>query len=139
MKRRLLLHKEKGNSTYVATLISIFMMVVLFLVLFLNYAQITNQNKVERVYRKYLLRMETEGCLTASMEGELVAELTSLGLKNISLSGSSNSPVGYGGEITLHIEGDLPVDQIKFGANASPARVKEDVHVSITKTGTALY
>ncbi len=83
--------------------------------------------------------METEGCLSSTLESELVAELTSLGLRNISTSGSSTAPVGYGGEITLHIVGDLPVDQIRFGAGGTASKVKEDVHVDITKTGTALY
>lgn len=140
--RRLLqdFKKEKtdGASTYVATLISIFVMIILFLALFLNYAQVVNQNKVERIYRQYLLRMEREGYLTAADRTSLVAELEAVGLKNIDLSGTSMTAVGYGGEVRLCINGDLEIDKIEF-AGGSPARKKGEIHIEIERTGTALY
>lgn len=131
--------KECGGSTYVATMISIFIIVLLFLALFLNYAQVQTQNRIERTYRKYLLKMETEGYLTSAESGALIAELTALGVKNIDLSGSSLSPVGYGQEVVLHIVGDVDIDKLNFNVSGDPARVKEALHIDIRKTGTALY
>lgn len=130
--------KEEGASTYLATMLSIFVIFLLFLALFLNYSQVAAQNKVERSYRKYLLLMEKEGYLTSEAQSDLLTELTALGMSNISLSGTSTTAVGYGGEVVLHIEGDLEVERLKFTAGSS-ARAQEDVHVVIEKTGTALH
>ena len=110
----------------------------MFLALFLNYSQIVRQNKVERTYRKYLLKMEKEGCLNGSDQANLITELTALGVKNIDLTGTSTAPVGYGQTVTLHIAGDLEVDKLLF-TGSNPTRGKEDVHIEIEKTGTALY
>lgn len=130
--------KTKGASTYVSTLICIFVITILFLALFLNYAQVVNQNKVERVYRKYLLRMEREGYLTAADKTSLITELEAVGLKNIDLSGTSMTAVGYGNEVRLCISGDLEIDKIEF-VDGSPTRKKGDIHIEIERTGTALY
>ena len=135
--------KTKGDSTYVATMISIFVLVGLFAALFLSFAQISSQNKIERTYRQYLLVMETQGCLTASAKAQLIADLTALGLTNIDLTGTSETPVAYGGTITLHIEGDLVKDAIKEGTATGGGKTlvkgQEVIHIDITKTGTALY
>ena len=130
--------KEAGASTYVSTLICLFVIVIMFLALFLNYSQIVRQNKVERTYRKYLLKMEKEGCLNGSDQASLITELTALGVNNIDLTGTSTAPVGYGQTVTLHIAGDLEVDKLLF-TGSNPTRGKEDVHIEIEKTGTALY
>lgn len=137
-KRNLLQEKTEGASTYVATLVSIFFMVILFLALFLNYAQVVEQNKVERIYRQYLLRMEREGYLTAADRTSLLTELEAVGLENIDLSGTSMTAVGYGNEVRLCIRGDLQVDRLEF-TGGNPSRKKGVVHVEIEKTGTALY
>lgn len=130
--------KTEGASTYVATMICIFAMFLMFLALFLNYSQIVGQNKVERVYRQYLLRMEREGYLTDSDRASLVTELTALGVENISLSGTSLSAVGYGNEVRLCITGQMKVDVLKF-TDGKPGRGEDTIDVNINKTGTALY
>lgn len=136
--KKLLQKKTEGASTYVSTLVSIFVMILLFLALFFNYAQIANQNKVERIYRQYLLRMEREGYLTAADRTSLMTELTAVGLENIDLSGTSMTAVGYGNEVRLCIRGDLQVDRLEF-TGGNPSRKKGVVHIEIEKTGTALY
>lgn len=135
--------RTEGDSTYVATMISIFVLVGLFAALFLSFAQISSQNKIERTYRQYLLVMETQGCLTASAKAQLIADLTALGLTNIDLTGTSETPVPYGGTITLHIEGDLKKEAVKEGTASGGGKTlvkgQEVVHIVINKTGTALY
>lgn len=135
--------KTKGDSTYVATMISIFVLVGLFAALFYTFAQISTQNKIERTYRQYLLVMETQGQLTSSAKAQLIADLTALGMENIDLTGTSESPVAYGGTVTLHISGDLSVDRVKTGTASGGGNTlvkgREVIHIDITKTGTALY
>lgn len=130
--------KTKGDSTYLATLIAIFVILVLFTSLFYVYAQIQKQNKVERVYRQYLLEMETKGYLTSSAKARLISDLTACGVENIDLTGTSQSPVGYGQPVYLCIKGDLKVDRLNFvGSNASKGQGV--MHIDIKKSGTALY
>jgi hypothetical protein len=136
---RLLKKRAQGDSSFVATLICMFAMVTLFVALFYAYAQNVNQNKVERVYRQYLFRMEREGYLTPTDKAGLLADLTALGLKNIDLTGTSFSAVGYGNEVRLVIKGDLEVDAIKFGTGGDPSKAREEIHIEVEKTGTALY
>lgn len=138
MQKIVMSKKTKGDSTFLATLVAIFVMIVFFMSMFYVYAQIATQNKVERTYRQYLLRMEREGYLTTAEKSSLISDLTALGVKNIDLSGTSVSPVAYGGEITLHIVGDLEVDKIVY-TGVTWQRQKGDVHIDILKTGTALY
>jgi len=130
--------KTNGDSTYVATMISIFVLVGLFAALFFSFAQISAQNKIERCYRQYLLVMETQGCLTASAKAQLLTDLTALGLENIDLTGTTETEVAYGGTVTLHISGDLRVDKVKE-SGGSLVKGREVVHIDITKTGTALH
>lgn len=141
---KLFLHRMKckktaGDSTYMATMISIFVLVGLFAALFFSFAQISTQNQIERTYRQYLLVMETQGCLTSSAKAQLIADLTALGLTNIDLTGTTESEVAYGGTVTLHIEGDLTVERIRSDGTGSLVKGQEVVHVDVTKTGTALH
>ena len=139
----LFLKTTAGDSTYVATMISIFVLVALFAALFFSFARISSQNRIERTYRQYLLVMETKGCLTPSAKAQLIADLTALGLENIDLTGTSESPVAYGGTVTLRIRGDLSVDAVRAGTGSGGGRIltkgREVVHIDVTKTGTALY
>ena len=141
-RNAILKQKIKGDSTYIATLISIFMLVAVFAVLFYSVAQISSQNKIERAYRQYLLQMETQGYLTDSARASLIQDLTALGVTNIDLSGTTISPVEYGGKVVLHISGDLAVDAVKSETGAHGDVLKkgqEVIRIDITKTGTALY
>lgn len=138
MIKILLKKKGRGASTFAASIICIFFMSVLFISLFFNFSKLIMQNGVERTYRKYLLRMEREGCLTSSDLSALNAELSALGLSDIDLSGTSLSPVGYGNEVHLHIKGNLQVDSVGFSADVFTGK-KETIDIDIDKTGTALY
>ena len=130
--------KAEGLSAFIATSMCVFVMFLMFMVMFLGYSRTVSHNKVERVYRQYLLEMEREGYLTPSDKAGLIADLAFLGVENIDLSGTSLSPVGYGNEVTLRIKGVLKLDEIGF-TNGKPGRKKGVVNIDIHKTGTALY
>ena len=74
-------------------------------------ANVTKKDEVRQIGREYILAMESEGRLTSSMESSLRSELASKGLRNINLSGTTMTDVGYGNEIFLCIRGDLEVDR----------------------------
>ena len=138
-KCRCVMHaRVAGGSNYFSTIVCVFLFFGIFVGIYLVLGQISRQDDVERIYRSYLLRMEREGCLTATDKTELVNELTALGVSNIDLTGTSVSPVGYGNEVRLRITGDLTVDRIRYTAD-DMRREGSVVHIDIDKTGTALY
>ncbi len=62
---------------------------------------------INQVARAYLLEMETVGCLEEEERICLVTDLEKYGLTDISLEGTSQSPVPYGTPIYLKITGKL--------------------------------
>lgn len=68
---------------------------------------IRQQSEVTQIAREYILRMETEGSLTAEDRAGLVYELGAQGVTEIDLSGTTLSPVAYGDRIVLLIQGKL--------------------------------
>lgn len=129
--------KIRGDSTYVATVVSIAMLLLVFMGLLYVFGGTVSQNEVERVHRKYLLAMEREGYLSNTNKANLTSDLQNLGCSNINITGSL-VPVGYGNTITLKVECDLEMKQLIFsGRNAAAGR--RLTHLVIEKSGTALY
>ena len=126
-----------GDSTYVATVISIFMIMIVFMGLLYVYGETINRNEVERVHRKYLLAMEREGYLSDVNRANLTSDLTNLGCSNIVITGSL-VPVGYGNTIVLKVECDLEVKALAFSVGGAQTG-RRITHVVIEKSGTALY
>ena len=138
MKKHLLIkRKTKGDGAYIATLISILFILILILGIVLSYSQMSKQNKVERIARRYLLEMEKTGYLKDTGRADLIADLTEAGVESIDLSDTTFSAVEYGGVVTLRIRGNLKVEQLIFGDTISKG--EGVVHVDITKTVTALF
>lgn len=63
--------------------------------------------EVGQLSRKYILKMETEGYLTASNKASLLAELQEMGMKGIDLTGTTLQPVTYGDSVYLKIRGKI--------------------------------
>ena len=75
---------------------------------FLSLVQLVNQKTmVGQLARNYVLRMETVGYLRAEDEAALRQELEGYGITEISLEGTTRTPVTYGAEITLRIAGKI--------------------------------
>ena len=66
--------------------------------------------QLNQIARAYMLEMETIGCLQSADMDALRGDLEQEGLVNVNLMGTTTSPVGYGEQIELVIEGDLSVD-----------------------------
>ena len=75
---------------------------------FLSLVQLVNQKTmVGQLARNYVLRMETVGYLRAEDEAALRQELEGYGITEISLEGTTRTPVTSGAEITLRIAGKI--------------------------------
>ena len=75
---------------------------------FMECAGLVNQKTaVSQTARNYILRMETVGYLTQAEEGELLRELAADGVRDVDLTGTTRTPVGYGSEIVLRISGKI--------------------------------
>lgn len=100
--------KQKGNVVeMMATGLCILAMCTLMMTFFDYVDLIGQKNEAVGIARKYLLRMETIGCLTESDRQSLIRELEELGIGEIALDGTTLSPTTYGQPVTLKITGRL--------------------------------
>ena len=100
--------KEKGNvGDFVTTGICMLFLTIL-VISFLDHVNlIETKQEVNQIVRKYILRMETIGGLQESDRLELIRELESAGVTEISLEGTSRDGTGYGETICLQVRGKL--------------------------------
>ena len=102
------LKKQKGNiADIMSTGICILAMSALLLFYLQSMGTIQQKQEVSQLARKYILKMETVGCLTAADKIRLDRELTDIGIGQIRLDGTTVNKVGYGEPITLCIHGTL--------------------------------
>lgn len=65
------------------------------------------KGQISQVARRYILKMETVGCLTEDDKNHMLVELQAIGLQGIDLTGSTVNPVNYGDSVILRIRGKL--------------------------------
>ncbi len=100
--------KQKGNiGDIMTTGLCILAMCVVLLQFFNCVGLIEQKMKVGQLARKYILKMETMGCLPNTEKILLNRELADMGITDIDIRGSLVEPVGYGEAITLQIKGKL--------------------------------
>lgn len=136
--KKIIRKNVKGDSTYLATIIASFFIIVLFIGCLDIFGEAIKINDVTRIHRRYLIKMERDGCLTAAEQTAMIAELEALGVTNISLAGTSFVPVGYSNPVRLVITCDVPVSQVNL-TGTSPTSERSTRNVTIDKTATALY
>lgn len=94
--------------------------------------------EISQIARKYILVMETKGCLKQEDKLLLVAELEKLGLQEIDLTGTTLQPVNYGDTIQLKIQarvrGGYLADRQDVWSEGFGAR---DYYVEETRMSTA--
>ncbi len=102
--------RKDGGFLYrlLPVLLSLSMVAVLVVMSSGFFAAVRQRDLVDQLAREYLLKMETEGYLSADRCEELTAALTQTGLCGISLEGTTRAEVSYGGQISLCIYGTLP-------------------------------
>lgn len=110
--------KDRGNVMSIFPAVFTIIAVAVMLIFYVGWmANVTKKDEVRQIGREYMLAMETEGRLSSAMESSMRTELASKGLKNIDLSGTTRTDVGYGNEIFLCIKGDLDIDTYATSPN----------------------
>ena len=100
--------KEKGNvGDIMASGLCMLAMTVVMLAYMGNVSMVNRKAAVSQIARKYILRMETTGELTAADFTALSQELESVGVTELDLSGTTVDKVAYGDTIVLVIRGKL--------------------------------
>lgn len=111
------MRKKSGASLvdFTSVLLCVLAMLVIISVFFHISELLIVRMDISQTSRKYMLRMETQGYLTEAGRRGLEQELTTLGLIDIDLSGTTLSPVAYGDVIVLHVKGRLHGRDINGG------------------------
>ena len=102
------MEKREGNvGNLLITGICILAMTVVMLSYMDSVELIQQKSQVGQLARKYILRMETVGCLTVEDRTALTQELFDLGVTEIDYADTTVSEVPFGEPITLRIQGKL--------------------------------
>lgn len=100
--------KERGNiGEMLSAMVCILAMLSILMCFFGSMEILQTKARVSQLARQYALRMECSGYLEKEREEALKRELEELGVSEISLDGTTLSPVGYGERITLNIKGRI--------------------------------
>ena len=142
-KLKFIVKLSKGNNKGFADMIVVlFSIMFMFIVLFIsveNYTDITLGIKKQQIARSYMLIMETKGYLPEAEQNELILELEQMGVTNISISGTSVAPVGYGQPIYLVVTGNIKMKS-KYGITEGYDWIESGtVPFKITAKSTAKY
>ena len=100
-------------------MVSLIMVCAFLVIIFGAFAGSSDKWSMRQAAREYLLIMETEGYLKPEDAADLVAELNSYGLTNVSLSGTTMSEVDYGERIYLKITGTYDDNVLAFAGGIS--------------------
>ena len=117
-----LIKKKKEASIIENMLVTLLMTIIVcafLVVIFGAFSGISDKWGMRQVAREYLLIMETEGYLSGTDQANLIDELESYGLYNISLSGTTVSEVDYGDRIYLCISGTYDDNILSFAGAIS--------------------
>lgn len=132
--------KDKGNVMSIFPGVFTIVAVAMMLVFYIGWmGNVAKSDEVRQVGREYILAMETEGRMSSSMESAMRSELSAKGLKNIDLSGTTTSDVGYGNEIFLNVKGDLEVDTYSTNGFFGLVRGSDTIPIEIRLTSTAKH
>ena len=130
--------KDQGNLINLFAPVLTIMALAVILVFFSGWmANISARDNVYQLSRRYILQMETEGCLNSTLESRLRSDLADAGMRNISLAGSTTSEVDYGNVIVLKITGDLEVNSYTTTGFLRLVRADSTLPLNIELASTA--
>ena len=134
----MLKRKDKGIlDQFLPAIVVIVLLAVLWTGSMISASNIDRSSDIHQVARTYLLRMESDGCLTEENRNLLLAELEALDMEQIDLTGTSFTNVGYGNRIRLVIRGVVNLKDIDFKGFASPIMTQRQAEVAINKVSVA--
>ena len=134
----MLKRKDKGIlDQFLPAIVVMVLLAVLWTGSMISASNIDRSSDIHHVARTYLLRMETDGCLTEENRNLLLAELETLDMEQIDLTGTSFTNVGYGNPVRLVIRGVVTLSDIEFKGFASPMMTTRKTEVAINKVSVA--
>lgn len=135
-----LFKKEEGNMVENFGITGLLLIVcAILLIASINGNSTThNKNQIDLIQRQYLLRMESQGCLTNSDKANLISDLENIGVKNITVDSSCSNKVKYGDYITLKFTADIPIKVLK-SEKLNLQNTVEYVNKTCSMTSTAKY
>lgn len=98
---------------------------------------LNSKSDVNMIMRKYIIRMESEGYLTADDESELMEELKDVGMTNIDISGTTLSEVEYGETVYLYVKGDISKRVISLGDIKNGVWQDKNIHIEESLSSTS--
>jgi len=111
---------------------------ILVIAIFYTMGLMLKKLEVSQVARKYILVMETEGCLSNDGQQKMLAELERLGMNEIDISGTTIQPVEYGDTIVLSIRGKLCGKELQLEDDIMSAGFRlREYHVEEMRMSTA--
>ncbi|MCH5343312.1 MAG: hypothetical protein J1E64_04670 [Acetatifactor sp.] len=117
------MRKREGNvGDLLITGICILAMTVVMLAYMDSVELLQQKSQVGQLARKYILRMETVGYLTAEDKTALTQALSDLGVTEIDYTDTTLSPVSFGEPILLRIQGNLKGEHAFEEHRASTAK-----------------
>ena len=132
--------KKKKKASIMENMLVLLLMNIIvcafLVVIFGAFSGISDKWGMRQVAREYLLIMETEGYLSATDQANLIDELESYGLYNISLRGTTVSEVEYGDRIYLCINGTYDDNILAFAGGISKV-TENPVTITINRQTTA--
>lgn len=132
--------KDKGNIMSIFPPLFSIIAVAIMLVFYIGWmGNVARNDEVRQVGREYMLAMETEGQMSSSMESAMRSDLSAKGLKNINLSGTTTTDVGYGNEIFLCVKGDLEIDTYTTNGLFRLVRSTDTIPIEIKLASTAKH
>lgn len=106
--KRICMRRQQGNiGDLMITGICILAMTVVMLSYLDSVELLQQKDEIGQLARKYILKMETTGYLTAEDMLLLTDELEAVGVTEIQYGGTTVNAVPYGEAITLEIQGTL--------------------------------
>ena len=134
----MLKRKDKGIlDQFLPAIVVIVLLAVLWTGSMISASNIDRSSDIQQVARTYLLKMETDGCLTTENRTLLIADLEALDMEQIDLTGTSMTDVGYGNQIRLVITGVVNLKDVKFRGFATPMMTTRQAEVAIEKISVA--
>ncbi len=130
--------KSDGNILDFLTVgIAVLAIAIVVLASFSSMGLMVRKLEVSQIARKYILSMETKGCLTEPDRAALMAELEDAGLHHVDLTGTTFQSVEYGGEILLCIRGYVSGRAVVGGDIWSEGFEAKEYHVEEKRMSTA--
>ena len=113
--------KRKGSvmENMIVMLLNMILLCAFLVIIFGAFSGVSDKWQMRQVAREYSLIMETEGYLKPADQANLIRELQSCGLYDISLSGTTTREVNYGDKIYLRISGKYDERILTFAGGLS--------------------